>query len=194
MKTKIWVLTALAVFIVAIGFATETPKMNVIPVESQKALVAFESLSSSPLEIILTNKNDETLYRMKTKNAQKELKKIIDFSDLGYGNYNVCMNYGVQSVNRKLCVSEDGIKVGCTERLYEPYFCMKNGKLNVSFLNITNKKVKLYVYKNGALVSSVKLGKDIAIQKRLDLSKLENGEYKVVLTDWFKDHQFSFQI
>ena len=194
MKTKLWVLTALAVFIVAIGFATETPKMNVIPVEAQKALVAFESLSSSPLEIILTNKNGETLYRMKTKNAQKELKKVIDFSELGYGDFNVCMNYGVQSVSRKLCVSEDGIKVGCPERLYEPYFCMKNGKLNVSFLNITNKKVKLYVYKNGELVSSVKLGKDIAIQKRLDLSKLENGEYKVVLTDWFKDHQFSFQI
>ncbi|MEN8117344.1 MAG: hypothetical protein ABFS16_10215 [Bacteroidota bacterium] len=194
MKTKTWVLTALACLIVAIGFATDFPKMNVVPVEAEKALVAFESVEPSPLEITLTTDDGEILYFKRTEKRCTEYKKIFNFSELGEGNYCVCINFGNRSIARKVDVTKDDIKVGPPQRLYEPYFCMKGDKLNVSFLNCSQKQVYVNIYREGQHVTGVKLGKDLAIQKCLDFSKLESGEYEIVLTDCFKDHKYIAQL
>lgn len=66
MKTTKWVITTLAIFIVAIGFATETPKMNITPVEAEKALVAFKSESPVVFEITITKSDGEILYYLKS--------------------------------------------------------------------------------------------------------------------------------
>jgi len=190
MKTTKWVITTLAIFIVAIGFATETPKMNIIPVEAEKALVAFNSSSPVSFEITITKKNGEIIYYKKSKNPLDEYRKVFDFSEMGNGIYNVSMNYGNRSLNRDVCVSKKDIKIGPIVKLYEPYFCYKDGLLNVSFLNIARNSVYLNVYKMGKHVSGLNLGKELSIQKSFDFSKLKNGDYKIVVTDKFKDHSF----
>ena len=190
MKTKIWVITTLAIFIVAIGFATETPKMNIVPVKAEKALVTFNSEIPVTFEITITKNDGEIVDYKKSKNPVDVYQKVFDFSEIGTGNYNVSLNHGNCSMNRDLHVSKKDIKVGPVVQLQEPYFCYKNGMLNVSFLNLAQNSVYLNVYKNGDHVDGVSLGKELSIQKCFDLSKLKNGNYKIVVTDKFNDHQF----
>ena len=129
MRTKTWVLTALAFFIVAIGSATDFPKLNIEPVEAEKALVTFNSSEATPLEITLTNCDGEILYFKRTKQRYTEYNKTFDFSELGEGKYCVCINFGNRSVNRNITVDKEGIAVGEPQRLYEPYFCLKDRML-----------------------------------------------------------------
>lgn len=194
MKTKTWVLATLAFFIVAIGFATDFPKMNVIPVEAEKALVAYKSSEATPLEITLTNCEGEILYFKRTSKRQSEYNKVFDFSVLGTGNYCVCVNFGNRSISRNFAVNKEDIVVGAPQRLYEPYFCLKDKKLNVSFFNCPQKPVYINIYQNGEHIEGINLGKNLAIQKRLDLSRLEKGEYEIVLSDLFKDHKYIAQL
>jgi len=194
MKTSKWVLTALAVLIVAIGSATDFPKMNVVPVSGEKALVAFNSDEASPLEITLTASDGEIVYYKKTKERYSDFKKIFDFSELGEGEYCVCVNFGNRSINRKVNVQKDGIKVSEPQRLYEPYFCMKDKKLNVSFFNCPCEPVYVNIYCKGKHVQGINLGKALTVQKCLDLSKLRKGEYEIVLSDKFKDHKYIAQL
>lgn len=194
MKTKKWGITALVLFIVVIGFATDFPKMNVIPVEAEKALVAFKSTEATPLEITLSNCEGEIIYFKRTQKRHKEYNKVFDFSELGKGNYCVCVNFGNRSISRNFTVNKENILVGAPQRLYEPYFCLKDDKLNVSFFNCPQKAVYVNIYRNGKHIEAINLGKDLAIQKRLDLSRLKKGEYEIVLSDLFKDHKYIAQL
>lgn len=194
MKTKTWVLTALAFFIVAIGNATDIPKMNVIQVDEGKALVAYESAVESPLEITLTNCNGEVVYYKRTSKPCSEYKEIFDLTELGKGNYCVCVNYGGQSISRNLCLKNKQITVGKAKQLFEPYFRVCDKNLKVSFINAAQKKVYLSIYKDGEYVNGIDLGNNLAIQRCLDLSKLQGGEYEVVLIDKMKAHKFTAQL
>lgn len=190
MKTKTWVLAALAFFIVAIGNASDFPKMNVVPVEAEKAMVAFQSDEASLLEITLTASNGEIVYFKKTKQRFSEYKKVFDFSVLGEGNYCLCVNFGNRSLNRTIYVDKNEIKVGPEQRLFEPYFSLNDKKLNVSFLNCPCKEVYVNIYRNGKHIEGINFGSELAIQKCIDLSNLGKGDYEVVLTDRFKNHKY----
>ena len=62
MKTNFWVFFTLAIFVVATGYATETPKMNITSSNEDKILVAFESQTPCPVEITVTDNNGEIVY------------------------------------------------------------------------------------------------------------------------------------
>ena len=190
MKAKNLVLTTLALFIVAIGFATETPKMSVVNSEADKILVAFESATACPVEITITDDENVIMYYWKSESPENEIKQLLKLSELGNGTFNVSLNYGGNSVNRELSINRKGIKVGPPVELTEPFFCFKNDKLNVSFLNVANKNVFLTVYKNGEYYNGLTLGKDIDIQKCIDFSMAEKGKYEIVLADYFKEHYY----
>ena len=190
MKTKKWTLTVLAFFIVAIGFATEFPTMNVIPVEGDKAMLAYSAPDASTLEVTLTDCNGSILYFKRTNGKQNEFNQVFNFAELEDGSYCMCVNYGNRSISRNLVVDGEEIAVGPPMRCYEPYFCLEDDQLNISFFNSPQKQVYVNIYKDGEHVNGFKLGKDMAIQKRLDLSRLDPGEYEVIVTDYVKDHKF----
>ncbi|WP_321368962.1 hypothetical protein [uncultured Draconibacterium sp.] len=193
MKTKVWVVFTLAILFAVAASATDLPKMNVVQVEESTALVAYESVTTAPLEVTLTNCNGEILYHKQTERC-KEFKKMLDLSELGDGEFCVCINYGNQSVSRKICVKDKTITVDEATRCYEPFFCMQNDRLNVSFLNSSLKPVFLNVYKDGEHVYGYNLGKGLSIQKGFDLSHLKHGTYDVVLTDDIKDHTYKAEL
>lgn len=191
MKTKIWVLTTLALFITVIGFASETPKMKVIANDSKEILVSFESATASPIEIMITGKENEILYDWQSETPQTEVNKRFNLSDVGYGTFTISVNHDLKSINREICIKRDEIVIGPSVQLLEPFFCYKNDKVNVSFLNVANKKVFLNVYKDGEHYNGFTLGKDMDIQKCIDFSKADKGKYEIVLTDYFKEHYYS---
>lgn len=194
MKTKNWTFTVLAILIATMGYATEIPQMNVVKAENQKALIAYKASFNTTLEVTLTNSEGEILYFKRTEKPQSEYRKIFDFAELGNGKYNVSINYGNQSINRELTIKNKRLEVGTAIRMYEPFLTMKDGKLNLSHLNVPMKNVYLNIYNKGEHVSGANLGKQMAIQKCIDMSTLQGGEYEVVVTDHFKDHRFFVQL
>lgn len=190
MKTKNWVLTALALFIVAFSFATDKPKMNIVTANNEEARVTFESQTAYPLEITICNTFGEIVYYWKGESLQKNLSQTLNMSELGKGTYHVCLNYGGQSLNRDLIVTRNEVKVGPVVALYEPFFSYDDDRLNLSFLNVAQKNVYLNVYQGDEHVTGVNLGDDMDIQKSFDFSKLNTGEYEVVVSEEFKEHHF----
>lgn len=191
MKAIKWVLSTLALLIVAISFATETPKMNIVATENDKILVSFESSTACPVELIITGENGEIMHYWKSDSLKNIVNQRLNLSQLGKGKFNVALNYGVTSINREINITRKEIKVGEPVELHEPFFSFKNEKLNVSFLNVANRNVYLNVFKDGEYYDGMTLGKDVDIQKSIDFSMAGKGRYEVVLSDYFKDHHYN---
>ena len=191
MKTSIGILTILALFITTIGFATDTPKMNVVANEDAKIQVSFESATACPVEMTITDENGVVMHYWKSETPQNAVNQLLNLSELEQGVYTVTLDYGGNSINRELSIARNEIKVGPPVKLYEPFFSFKNNKLNVSFLNVANKNVFLNVYKDGEHYNGFTLGKGLDIQKCIDFSMAGKGKYEVVLTDHFKEHRYT---
>jgi hypothetical protein len=194
MKTRNWVLTALVLFVVATINATNLPKMSVELVANEKIGVDFESVKPCPVEITISKGNGDIVYFVQSKKRDCEFSEVFDFSEMENGTYKISLNYGNQSVNRELQVGNKNVKIGPERRSFEPYYKLENGKLDVSFLNVARKNVYLRVYKDGEIVSSIKLGKDMNIQKRMDFTKLEKGKYNLVLAEELETHCYHMEI
>lgn len=194
MKTKNFVLTAMAVFVAATVFATQLPTMNVIPVQNEKALVAFETMSPATFELSLKNQRGETIYFKKSEEPVQNYKLVFDLQNLEDGNYHVNLKHGNCTLDRQITVSNGtNLKVGEEIRMFSPYFKFEDNKLQVSYLNSSQKNVFLNIFRDGQYVTGKKLGKEMCIQKALDFTKLEKGTYNVVLTNNSNEFQFSVQ-
>lgn len=192
MKTKNFVLTALALFVAATVSATKIPTLNVIPVEKQRALVAFEAPKAAEVEISLKNKEGEVLYYKKSEAPVENLRMILDFQNLNDGVYDVSLKYHNSKINRKVTISNHLVKgVGKEKREYEPYCSLEEGLLKVSYLNCDQKNVHMNIYRNGQHLAGRKLGKEMCIQKAFDFSKLESGQYNIVLSSCNDDYLFT---
>jgi hypothetical protein len=196
MKTKALILLMAVLFVASNSFALKTdgPRMNIVQVESDEALVAFESKVPTYFELTISNNEHVVVYYQKSKKQQQEFKGKFNFANLENGTYNVCVNYGNQSLNSQIEITNKGIETSEVVRCYEPYFTIEDEKLNVSFLNTPQKQVYLNIYKNNKHVDGTALGKDLVIHKKLDLSNLAEGKYQVILTDEFKDHVYWVKI
>lgn len=191
MKAKNFVLTALAIFIAATVTATKLPTLNVVPMENQKTLVAFEASKPATVEISLKNSLGETLYYKKSKSPVEEVSVIFDFHELKDGIYELCLNFNNCKIRRDLTISDNLVKnVGEERRTFGPYCKLENNLLKISYLNSNQKNVHMNIYHDGKQVTAKKLGKEISIQKIFDLSKLESGQYEIVLGDVYDKYQF----
>ncbi|MDX8340477.1 hypothetical protein SLH46_14845 [Draconibacterium sp. IB214405] len=195
MKTRLTLLTMLVLFVVATVYAgdTELPKMNISQAGDEIALLAFNSSVPKTFEVTVTDESNSIIYFHKTEKKKADFKENIDFSALGDGTYCICINYGNQSLNNKIMVSDHKITTSTVQHLYEPYMKLDDDNLNVSFLNTPQKRVYLNIYQNDEHLQGFNLGKKLEIQKCFDISNLSSGEYQVVVTDDFKDHIFTLR-
>ena len=136
------------------------------------------------------NDAGEFLYSWTSKTPQLKFNKVFDFSNVGCGKYKVYLDCGEQSLTRDLNVTQKQIGIGPEVQLHKPFFRYSDGKLNLSFLNVALKSVYINIYKNGEYVTGLNLGKELDVQKRFDFSKLDKGEYEVVLSDFFSEHYY----
>lgn len=191
MKTLNMGLTTLALFIAAISYATDLPKMNVVANDANKIAVSFESPTASPVELMISDKDGVILYTWKSEMPESNLKKYYNLEELVNGTFNICVNYGGKSINREVCIKNKNITVGPSVQLNEPFFDYKNNRLNVSYLNINQKNVFLNIYKDGEHYDGFNLGKDMVIQKSFDFSTAKKGQYEVVLSDYYNEHHYA---
>ncbi|HKJ79824.1 MAG TPA: hypothetical protein VKA10_09825 [Prolixibacteraceae bacterium] len=174
MKTIKLFITVTALAIAAIVNAVENPKLNVIPLTANRAVVSAINEKEAVFEISVKTKKDGVLvYYKQTNQPLDNYKKIYDFEALEDGAYVLNLKVNNTVVSREFEVNFDGIRVGDSKMKYAPYFNFDNGNLKFSYLNFDKENLKLKIYKGGELVYKSTLGNDFAVSEGYDLSKLK---------------------
>ena len=166
-------------------------KVNILPLSSEKAVVAISTTDAASLQISIKNENDENVY-YKEADAGTDYRKIFDFSNLEKGDYTLSVSSNGLTTERPFSIDSKNIAVGNEKSLMEPYFAYKNGVLKMSYLNFPEENVSLNFYSDNDLVYTNKIGNQFNILAGYDLSKLEKGIYTVVLAS--KSISYSYDL
>lgn len=190
MKTIKLVFTVMAVAIAAIATGVEKPKVNVVPVTNDRAIVSIKNENPAQFEVSIEAENGDLVYYKKTNEPITDYRKVYDFKDLEAGNYVFNLKVNDTSVSNEFSVSSNGIVVGEKKMRFAPYFNYNEDVLQLSYLNFDKEPLKLNFYNDEGLVYQTELGKDFNIATGYDLSNLEKGAYKVVLTSYSKEYAY----
>lgn len=191
MKTTKLFLTILVVFVVATSFATGREKMRVVSYDDCKALVALNAENPSVYKVAIKNDDNQTVYYERTKNPSQMYRGRFDLSELEDGDYVITVKSENEFWVNKLNVENHKLHVGATSKTVAPMLVHKADKLNVSVLNAAQKPVFVNLYKGEEHVYGMKMGRKFNMQKQFDLSELDSGEYKVVISDWHTDYKYT---
>ncbi|WP_340111580.1 T9SS type A sorting domain-containing protein [Maribellus mangrovi] len=174
-----------AMLITSVALASGNLKVNLATNDSELAVVEISNAEMVNYEIELFDEVGNKLYEMNTQAPRSELKKRYDFSNLEDGVYWYHVRTDNEEVSKKFSLSYGEIEVMDIRKTIDPYFHQDGENVKLSYLNYEKENVSLYIYDNRTLLKKVKLGNDLAIHKGLDLSQLNRGEYKIVLTNDF---------
>jgi len=192
MKTIKFLCTVTAVAIVAIATAVERPKMDVTPLNAEQARVSITNEKPALFEMSIETQNGDLVYYKQTTEASTEYQKIFDFTNLEKGKYVMNLKVNDTKVIREFEVNSKSILVGDSKMRFDPYFFFEDNMLKFSFLNFDQENYNVYFYKGDEQFYSSRVGKDFSIQKGFDLSKLEKGNYKIVLSS--RDNEYVYSL
>lgn len=192
MKTIKLVFTVMAVAVAAIVTGVEKPKMNVIPVTLDRAIVSIENENPAQFEVSIEAENGDLVYYKQSSNPITDYRKVFDFKDLEAGSYVFNLKVNETSVSNEFSVSHKGIVVGEKKMRFAPYFNYNNQVLKLSYLNFDEEPLKLKFFDENGLVYQTQLGKDFNIATGYDLTNLEKGAYTVVLSSY--NNEFTYNL
>jgi hypothetical protein len=192
MKTIKFLSTVMAVAIVAVASAVEKPKMSVVPVTSDRAVVSIINNKEAMFELSITAENGDLVYYKQSVKPLNTYQKIFDFSKLENGIYTMNLKVNDTRLSKNFEVASNGIYVGESKMRFDPYFSYANDVLKLSFLNFDQDNLTLNIYDESGLVYESKLGKDFNIVSGYDLSALARGKYSVVLSS--KNDEFTYTL
>jgi hypothetical protein len=190
MKTIKLALTLAAFAVVAMATAVEKPKMNVIPVNAERAVVLVTNENPAYFELSINASNGDLVYYKQTSNQVTDFKQVYDFKNLADGKYALNLKVNDTRVINEFEVSRKGIEVGEAKVRFAPYFDYKNNELKLSYLNFDQENMNLSIFNGNGLVYESRIGRDFNITKGYDLSRLETGSYRVMLSSFNNEYQF----
>lgn len=174
--------TLAAVAVVTIATAVERPKMNVIPIESDRAVVALSNENPAYFEINVKAENGSTVYFKQSSKKLTDYSKIFDFSELEEGTYEISMKVNDTKIMRSIEIANNKISIGDEKITYDPFVVLKDDILKISHLNFGKENLSLMIYGDEGLVFHTNIGNDFAINAGYNLSKLSDGNYEVVVS------------
>lgn len=192
MKTIKFLTTVTAVAIVAIATAVEKPKMNVIPLSAERAVVSITNENAAYFELSINAEDGTMVYYKQSNKPLTDYQKIFDFARLDAGSYVFTLKVNDTRLSKNFSVNSKGINVGASKLRFDPFFKYENNVLKLSYLNFDQNNMKLYFYNNEGLVHESKLGNDFAISSGYDLSNLEDGDYSVILSSF--NNEFTYNL
>jgi hypothetical protein len=195
MKTmlKVTFLFALVAFASTV-FASGNLKVNILPLNADKAVVAISTLSNSNFNITIADDKGQIVYYQESSNPGENYRKVYNFSDLEDGTYQLTVVSDNLSAERQFNKSRGQIKVGEEKTTLEPFFGDEAGILRCSYLNFTKEDMTLHFFKNNELIYTKNVGREFNIQEALNLSKLDKGSYEAVLSAGGKQFTYPIQI
>ncbi|MCG6188788.1 hypothetical protein [Maribellus maritimus] len=191
MKTIKLLFTVTAFAIAAIAGAVEKPKMNVIPLTADRAIVAITNEKAAYFELSIEAEDGSMVYYKESNKPLTDYQKVFDFANLEDGSYVLNLKVNDTQLSRDIEVAHRGINVGDSKLSFDPYFDYKDNVLKFSYLNFDKENLNLSIYSKGDLVYKSKLGKNFAVSSGYDLSKLDSGEYTVILSSLSDEYAFS---
>ena len=183
MKTmlKVTFLFALVAFANTL-FASGNLKVNILPLNAEKAVVAISTLSDSNFNITIADDQGQIVYYQENSNPDENYRKVYDFSDLEDGTYKLTVVSDDITAERQFKKSHRLIDVGEEKTTLEPFFGYENGILKCSYLNFNKEDIAFHFFKSDELLYTKEIGRNFTIQEALNLSKLNKGKYNAVLT------------
>lgn len=169
-------------------------KVNILPLTSETAVVAISNTTASNFQISIENEKGETIYYKETGADNKDYRKVFDFSNLEDGDYKLTASIDGLTTERSFKIENKNIAVGKEKSNMEPYFAYKEGVLKLSYLNFSEENLSLNLYNNYDLVYSKNIGDKFNVNKGFDLSKLERGNYSVVLSTDNKSYTYNVNV
>lgn len=192
MKTIKLAFTVAAFAAATIATAVEKPKLNVVPLNAERAIVSATNENPAIFEVSINAENGDLVYFKQTTEPVTDFKQVYDFKELAEGKYVLNLKVNDTRVINDFQVSRDKIEVGESKIRFAPYFDFKNNELKLSYLNFDQENLNLYFYNNEGLVYETKLGRDFNITTGYDLSKLANGKYRVVMSS--VNNEFTYNL
>jgi hypothetical protein len=157
-----------------------------------KVFVAIAQDEATKQELTIANEDGQVVYSSQPRKTGTNLVKIFNLSNLENGNYTFKFKNGTSTVKREVLIENGNVSVQPLVTEYAPVFAFDKNILKVSYMNYLNKNVVLYVYDDEDLIFKSSLGKDFSMQRGFDFSKLERGEYNVVLASADEKYAYSF--
>jgi len=192
MKTIKFLSTVLAVAVVAVATAVEKPKMNVVPLTPDRAVVSILNDNPAVFELSITAENGEMVYYKQSTKPLNSYQKVYDFTELENGDYTLTLKVNDTRLSKSFEVASSGIYVGDSKLRFDPYFAYDGDVLKLSYLNFDGEKYTLNIYSKDGLVYKSKLGSEFNMVSGYDLSGLTNGTYDVVLSSM--DNEYTYRL
>ena len=142
----------------------------------------LNSWKANDVDISLKTDQGESLYSERVDPSQKSTRKY----NLGYlpkGTYFIQVSDDLREVEYRLEVTKKRKVIVVDENtFFHPFIKLKGEKLDVNMLPL-GKEVTIYCYDQfGELLYSDKFDNQNTINKRLDISQLEAGDYNLNIT------------
>ena len=169
-------------------------KVNILPLTSETAVVAISNTAASIFQISIENEKGEIIYYKETGADSKDYRKVFDFSKLEAGDYKLAASIDGSTTERSFKIGNKNIAVGKEKSIMEPYFAYKKGVLKLSYLNFSEENLSLNFYDTNELVYSKKIGDKFNVNEGFDLSKLNKGNYSVVLSTDSKSYTYNVNV
>jgi len=169
-------------------------KVNILPLTSEKAVVAISNSTAANFQISIANNKGEVVYYKETDADSKDYHKVFDFSDLDKGDYKLSVSIDGSTTERLFKIENKNIAVGKEKSMMEPYFAYKDGVLKLSYLNFSEENVSLNFYDKENLVYSKEIGDKFNVNEGFDFSKLDKGAYSVVLSTSDKSYSYNVNV
>lgn len=194
MKTFRLVIFLAAIVGSYVATASGNSTLNLIPVEDQKVLVAFESIVPGTISLTLTDSDDRVVYYKSTFSPKAEYKGIYNLSELQDGSYTLSVNSGDARISRNIEIKDKELAFSDPVFGNIPVFSLNKRQLDISFLNNQLEDVSVQIFRNNSLVYSTQLGDGLVVQNRYDLSRLPSGDYRVYLVTGNDSYTFDAEI
>ena len=169
-------------------------KVNILPLTSEKAVVAISNTAAANFQISIANDKGETVYYKETGADNKDFRKVFDFSNLEKGDYKLSVSIDGLMAERSFKIEDKNISVGKEKSMLEPYIAYKDGILKMSFLNFSEENLSLNLYDKNNLIYSKEIGNKFNVNEGYNLSKLDKGSYSVILSSNSNSYTYNLNV
>lgn len=182
-RTGTIILLLAAVFLTVTSKASGLLTVNVIPGINERAFVSIANGNSNKLMVEVKNSSGTVVYFRSLKTQGNTFSKTYDFSNLEDGAYSFKVSFGGETHLSTLSINDGKAQISKSQEETAPYFTLNGDKLELSFLNFTQKELKLKVYDNFSndLLYEENLAPNFVVNKAWDFSGLMMGKYTAVL-------------
>ncbi|MGD9558445.1 MAG: hypothetical protein AB7V25_15570 [Mangrovibacterium sp.] len=164
-----------------VALATGNLRVDILPLNAERAVVAISNGAESTFEISIENSAGEIVYYKETEGKMADYRKVYDFSKLEDGKYTLAVNIDGATSKRDFNIDSRSIEVGSLKNLVRPYFAFTDDVLRLAYLNYPGEQMDLLIYNGNDLIYNKALENTFSVNEGLNLSRLKAGTYQVVL-------------